>query len=113
MWYDQNFSSNFILCVDCTHNLYQSYRSWRKNVDTATKNSIEMLKARALHRFHVDREQISEVKPIQIAGAGEKPIGIGIGENKRFKIFKLMSKLLQTTLLRDIVWKGMACLDIF
>lgn len=52
-----------------------------------------MLKARALHRFHVDREQISEVKPIQIAGAGEKPIGIGIGENKRFKIFKLMSKL--------------------
>lgn len=44
-----------------------------------------MLKARALHRFHVDREQISEVKPIQIAGAGEKPIGIGIERIKDLK----------------------------
>lgn len=83
-----------LFCVSIVLTIYiRVTGAGEKNVDTATKNSIEMLKARALHRFHVDREQISEVKPIQIAGAGEKPIGIGIGENKRFKIFKLMSKL--------------------
>lgn len=44
-----------------------------------------MLKARALHRFHVDREQISEVKPIQIAGAGENRSELALERIKDLK----------------------------
>ena len=65
----------------------------KKDVDEATRNAIEMLKARAQTKFNVDSEQINEVEPVVIAGAGSSPIEFvaGVAVRKRFN-FSLLKK---------------------
>lgn len=66
----------------------------KNNVDTATQNSIEMLKARAFSKFNVDSEQVAEVEPIKIAGEGEDPKkkGLGVGTKHFNKMSKILTK---------------------
>ena len=45
----------------------------KANVDAATQNGIETLKARASEKFNVDSEQLCEVDPIVVAGPGNSP----------------------------------------
>ena len=42
-------------------------------VDQATNKSISQLKSRAIEKFNVDEEQLEEVEPVVIAGAGVTP----------------------------------------
>lgn len=65
----------------------------KNNVDMATQKSIEMLKDRAFSKFNVDSEQLEEVKPIHIAGAGASPVGIGFGLATNFKRVNQIAKI--------------------
>ena len=65
----------------------------KNNVDMATQNSIEMLKARAFSKFNVDSEQVAEVEPIKVAGVGASPDGLGVGAALKFKHLNTMAKI--------------------
>lgn len=45
----------------------------KNKVDEATQKSISQLKSRAIEKFNVDEEQLEEVEPVVIAGAGVAP----------------------------------------
>lgn len=48
----------------------------KDNVDRAVEVSVRKLKARAQNKFNVDNDQISEIEPIIVAGAGDSPVGL-------------------------------------
>lgn len=71
----------------------------KKKVDEATQQAINQMKTRAKEKFNVDTEQISEIDPIVVSGAGHLPsshyvnvmnVAIGIGKTGGLK--KLYSK---------------------
>lgn len=68
----------------------------KNNVDAATQNSIAKLKNRAQSKFNVDNEQLSEVAPIVVAGAGNSPsellAGIPIKRRRFAGLSKFYSK---------------------
>lgn len=45
----------------------------KNKVDEVTQKSISQLKSRAIEKFNVDEEQLEEVEPVVIAGAGVAP----------------------------------------
>lgn len=48
-------------------------RDAEKKIDEVTKKYISMLKSRAVKKFNVDEDQLEEVAPVVIAGAGVPP----------------------------------------
>lgn len=71
------FAAIIVFFVAIGLNIYTRVMDQGKdNVDRAIGASIEKLRRRAQNKFNVDSDQISEIEPIIVAGAGDSPIGL-------------------------------------
>lgn len=60
--------------------IYIHFSELGKNiVDEAARNAVSKLKDRAIEKFNVDGDQIKEIEPIVISGAGISPVSLAPG----------------------------------